>query len=278
MKNSLFYYKDLYLWRIHKSNTYLIMKKIIFLAFLAFTSASFQAQENKVKMDTKSSDFNKLTIEITTGQAKGITPFTEKYYIQHKFGTVITNSFNLGGRYMLNPIFGAKLDFGYFKLNNNPASLSKAFNLDAFTVGLQGVINTSNLFDISKEMGKFNMLIHGGFQVSKINSNLPELAKRDNNLGVMLGFSPQFKLLDKVSLIADITVLRNFRQFYTWDGNLADRSNNQDGLMVYTSLGLTYSIGKNKIHGDWAKLNNSTSDQIEDLQKRILKLETENKK
>ena len=64
MKNSLFYYKDLYLWRIHKSNTYLIMKKIIFLAFLAFTSASFQAQENKVKMDTKSSDFNKLTIEI----------------------------------------------------------------------------------------------------------------------------------------------------------------------------------------------------------------------
>jgi hypothetical protein len=48
--------------------------------------------------------------------------------------------------------------------------------------------------------------------------------------------------------------------------------------MVYTSLGLTYSIGKNKIHGDWAKLNNSTSDQIEDLQKRILKLETENKK
>lgn len=259
-----------------KSNTYLIMKKIIFLAFLAFTSASFQAQE-KVKMDAKSSDFNKLTVEITTGQAKGISPFNQGYYILHKFGTVVTNSYNLGGRYMLNPVFGVKLDFGYYKLNNNPATDSKAFNMDGFTVGLQGVINTSNLFDISNDMGKFNMLIHGGFQVAKLNSNIPYLPKKDNNLGVMLGFSPQFRLCDKVSLIADVTILKNFKQWYAWDGNLADRTNNQTGLMVYTSLGLTYSIGKNKIHGDWAK-NNSTSDQIEDLQKRIQNLETQNKK
>lgn len=232
---------------------YYIMKKFSVLAILIFTCSSLEAQESNDNKKTPF-DINKLTIELSTGQAKGIRPYTEGYYDSHEFGTVVANSINLGARYMLSPKFGTKIDFGYFKLQNNPNTISKPFELDAFTVGLQGVINTSRLFDIEKPMGKFVILLHGGIQISKLKSYNPNLLRKDNNLGLMFGFSPEFRLFKKVSLISDVTLVQNFKQFYTWDGNLADRSLNQSGFSVYTSLGLTYSIGKNKAHYDWDEM------------------------
>jgi len=249
------------------------MKKITFLTFLVFSIAFVQAQENKVNKEISNSDFNKLTIEINTGQAKGITPYTQGYYIHYGNNNFVTNSYNLAGRYMLNPVFGVKLDFGFFKLNNKPEDTSLPFELKAFTVGLQGVVNTSKLFKIEKEMGKFDILLHSGIQVSKLQSQI--FPKKDNNLGLTIGFSPQFRLSNKISLISDVTLLRNFKQFYTWDGRLSDRSLNQSANLIYTTLGLTYSIGKNKIHGDWAETKDPNSAKIEDLQKRIIILENQ---
>ncbi|MFZ4105835.1 hypothetical protein [Flavobacterium sp.] len=224
------------------------MKKIIILALLVVTTISAQSQEvNK----TPFFDTNKLIVEFSTGQAKGISPYTVGYYDASKFGTIVTNHINLGTRYMISPKFGVKLDFGYFKLNNNPGSKSKSFEVDAFTVGLQGVINSARLFNIEKPLGKFNVLLHGGIQTSKLNSYNPNLPKKDNNLGLMFGFSPEFRLSKRISFISDLTLVGNLKQFYTWDGNLANRSLNQSSLLVYTSLGLSYSIAKNKIHCDW---------------------------
>ncbi len=224
------------------------MKKVIILAILVVATISAKSQEIK---KTPFLDTDKLIVEFSTGQAKGIRPYTEGYYDAHKFGTIITNSINLGARYMISPKFGVKLDFGYFKLNNNQENNSKPFELDAFTVGMQGVINSARLFDIEKPMGKFNILLHGGIQISKLKSYNPDLPKKDNNLGLMFGFSPEFRLNKKISLISDLTLVQNFKQFYTWDGNLADRSLNQSSFSVYTSLGITYSLAKNKIHCDW---------------------------
>lgn len=247
------------------------MRKITFLAFLAFSTASLQAQENKFKKEINHSDLNKLTIEINSGQAKGITPYTQGYYIHHGNNTFVTNSYNFAGRYMLSPIFGVKLDFGFFKLNNNPEGPSLPFELNAFTVGLQGVVNTSKLFKIEKEMGRFDILLHSGIQISKLQSQF--FPKKDNNLGLTIGFSPQFRLSNRISLISDFTLLRNFKQFYTWDGRLLDRSLNQSAILTYTTLGLTYSIGKNKMHGDWAEVKDTNLVAVDALQNRINELE-----
>jgi OOP family OmpA-OmpF porin len=230
------------------------MKKVIVIALLVLSTISVQSQENNDKKVTPFLDTNKLIIEFSTGQAKGISPYTSKYYDSHKFGTLIFNSINIGARYMMSPKFGTKLDFGFFTLNNNPENISLPFELDVFTVGLQGVVNASRMYDIQKSLGKFNLLLHGGLQMSQLKSYNPNLPKVDNNLGLMFGFSPEFRLSKRASLLSDLTLVKNFKQFYTWDGNLADRSINQTGFSVYTSLGLTFSIGKDKVHCDWDEI------------------------
>ncbi len=251
------------------------MKKVFVLAILIFTSASLEAQEKKGKKEVPFSNINKWTVELSTGQAKGIRPYTEGYYDFHEFGTVITNSINVGARYMFSPTYGTKLDFGYFNLKNNPKSTSKPFEQDAFTVSLQGVINTSRLFNIERPMGKFNILLHGGIHLSKLNSQI--YPKKDNNIGLMVGFSPEIKLFNKLSLTTDVTVVENFKQYNNWDGNLADRSLNQSGFMVYTSLGLSYSIGKNKSHGDWQEIKDEKLQKIDSLNNKVSEFEAQMK-
>jgi OOP family OmpA-OmpF porin len=248
------------------------MKKVIILGILILTSASFEAQEKKGNKVVPFSNINKWSVELSTGQAKGIRPYTEGYYDFHEFGTVITNSINFGARYMFSPTYGAKLDFGYFNLKNNPKSTSKPFEQDAFTVSLQGVINTSRLFNIEKPMGKFAILLHGGIHLSKLNSQI--YPKKDNNIGLMVGFSPEIKLLSKLSLMTDVTIVENLKQYNNWDGNLADRSLNQSGFMVYTSLGLSYSIGKNKSHGDWQEIIDVKLQKIDSLNNKLNELES----
>ena len=56
------------------------MKKITLLSLLLTSSMSVLAQENEVKKDTASSEYNKWTIEATVGQAKGVRPYSIGYF------------------------------------------------------------------------------------------------------------------------------------------------------------------------------------------------------
>ena len=262
------------------------MKKINFLAFIAFTSFLVQAQENTVKKNVSPSDFNKLTIEFTLGQSKGVRPYTQGYYFidNHAFGPISINSFNLGARYMISPLFGFKADFGHADLKSNSKTTSLPFKMGVYTFGIQGVINASRLFNIEKPIGKFGLLLHGGIQLSRLNSMSPdEMSKTipntiirshnynqiDNNIGLIFGFSPQYRLCNKVSLISDISIVNNFRQRFSWDG--ANTSSNS--LLASMSLGLTYSLGNNKIHGDWSIIKDKNQKVIDSLNNKISEIE-----
>ena len=75
-------------------------------------------------------------------------------------------------------------------------------------------------------------------------------------------------------MIADVSMLNNFRQHYNWDGSLSDASNNLTGQMVTTSLGLTFSLGNGSIHGDWAETQDKYRKELEDLKSRVGVIET----
>lgn len=265
------------------------MKHCLLLISFALLTANFgyaQTEDIKDAKDTgERKDYNKWTIEVTAGQSKGTKPFTVGYYSSNPdkmFGSIKFNTFSLGVRYMFSAKFGLKADISSDEFTNNKNTDSKDFKLQQYRFGLQGVVNASRLFNIQQELGRLSILIHAGLQGAQATPKYkPDEGKvgyfynkSELNLGVMFGISPEVRISKKFSIIGDFSTLSNFRQHWTWDGRVSDKSNNLSGQMIMSSIGLTYSFGKDNIHGDWAIIDEGKLKEIEELDKRIGELES----
>jgi OOP family OmpA-OmpF porin len=173
---------------------------------------------------------------------------------------------------MLSPKFGFKLSFNYDKFTNQKGSGSLDFETTEIRGNFEGVINAIRLFNIEESAGRFGLLLHGGIQVSRMKSNVYDL--NELNGGLIVGFSPQFRILKNLSLTSDVSILNNFRQHFNWNGTNSDPANNLSGQMVSFSLGLSYSFGKDKIHGDWAIIEDKRTKEMKELEGRIGDIET----
>lgn len=258
---------------------------LLSLTLFSLTASYAQKEDNKEAKDTGlAKDYNKWTLEFSVGQSKGTRPFTDGYYSSNPdqfFGSIRANSFSLGVRYMFSAKFGLKADVSSDYFSNNKATKSLDFKLQQYRFGLQGVVNASRLFNIQQELGRMSILIHAGIQAARATPKLDipgDPTNRYNqselNIGVMFGISPELRISKKFSIIGDFSTINNFRQHFTWDGRVSDQKNNLSGQMVIASLGLTYSFGKDNIHGDWAIIDEGKLKQIEELDKRIGELET----
>lgn len=229
--------------------------------------------------EIKTDEYNKWSIELNVGQSKGIKPYAEGYFASHPgkfFGGVMLNHYGGGVRYMFSPTFGLKLDVGLDKLENFKDSGSLDFEMQNLRFGLQGVVNGARLFNIQDKLGRFGMLFHGGVQVAQMT---PQMGVNDGsrewNGGIMLGFTPEFRITKNIALTADFTLLSNVRQHFNWDGSYAASNNNLAGSMYTTSIGLSFSFGSEKIHGDWAEIQDKTKKELEALEQRVAKIETD---
>lgn len=275
-------------------------KSLLLLSFSLLSFASF-AQDDKKKDDKDASDaviehntYNKWTIEAVAGMAKGTKPYSSGYYSSNPdkvLGSFDFNSFGLGVRYMFSPKFGLKLDGNFETFENNKDTDSKPFKTQQLRFGIQGVVNAARLFNIEEQIGRLGLLIHGGFSYGRFTGKLDSGIDTDiqdngeiigtsnynyteNNLGVMFGVSPEFRVTKKISIIGDFSTIANFRQHFAWDGHYSQRDNNLAGQQVVGSLGLTYSFGKDELHGDWAIIEDKRLDEIDELDKRIGDLES----
>lgn len=256
-------------------------KNLLLLAF--FTCFLSNAQ---VAVDTTGvlgDSYNRWSIELTVGQGKGVKPYADGYYSSNPekfFGRIQANSFGIGARYMVSPKFGVKLDVNYDKFNNEDGSGSGEFEMRQYRLGLQGVVNAIRLFGIEEAAGRFGLLIHGGLQFAamtpqKVGPPRPGITgSTEYNGGVVIGFSPQFRITNSLAVISDFSVLSSYRQHYNWDGSYSDSSNNLSGQMIVTSLGLSFSFGNEKIHGDWAIIQDKNEKELKELNDRIGEIET----
>lgn len=251
------------------------MKKsllLLSLSLLTFTSINAQVVDTTgVKIDT----YNKWSIELSVGQAKGIKPYEEGYYSSNPgrlFGGVQANSFGIAARYMLSPKFGVKLGLAYEKFTNQSGSGSLPFKTYHYRADFQGVVNAIRLFNIEEAAGRFGLLLHGGIQVARMHSYVLDLDEL--NGGIIVGFSPQVRITNSISILADISVLNSYRQHFNWNGSNSATSNNLSGQMITTSLGLSFSFGSEKIHGDWAIIQDKNKEELDKLDNRIGDLET----
>lgn len=253
------------------------MKKILPIALLLNGILLFSQTKEK-SSEVLSENYNQWTIELATGQFKGIKPFAEGYSSSSPnnfLGKIELNSFSVSSRYMISPKFGFKLGLHYDELKNSN-NLSLPFKIQQNGVSLEGVINANRVLNIDHQLGRFGILLHGGIRVNQLISKTPNVRdnqnfnKKDLNLGLVFGVTPQIRVTNKIAFFGDITYDNTQRQHLNWDGSNSDLSaNNLNAQSFTTSLGLTYSFGANKIHGDWAKIKDENLKKLAKIKTRI---------
>jgi OmpA-OmpF porin, OOP family len=246
--------------------------------FSLLLTLSFWASIAQDNTESEINDvYNKWSFEFNFGQSKGIKPYSEGYFASHPgkfFGGVTLNHFSGGARYMFSPKFGLKADLAYDRLENL-SDKSLDFELQQIRFGIQGVINGARLFDIQEQLGRFSFLFHGGFQVAQMKPQMGPLKGRDEwNGGLMFGLTPEYRISKNLAVNFDLTILSNVRQHFNWDGmEYSADNNNLAGSMYTTSLGISYSFGSEKVHGDWAVMRNRELEEIKALEKRVGEIE-----
>jgi OOP family OmpA-OmpF porin len=223
------------------------MKKLLLLLSL-FVLTSAIAQEEEVNGEMQSSVYNRWSIDFNGGLSRPTTPFLPGYYVEDlSFFHV-----DLGARYMFNPKFGMKVDFGYDSFENPKDVLP--FKSQYYRVNLQGVFNVGRALNFEDFTKSFNVQTHGGLGYSFMNSN--NFNGNDEMTNVLIGLTGQYKLSEKVALNADFTVINNIRQHYTFDGNsgFGNVPDNRgfNGTLYNATIGLSIYLGSNDVHSDWA--------------------------
>lgn len=276
------------------------------LILTAFLSISLSALAQKDNDDNKGKElisiepsnetvidtYNKWSVEIDGGMSKGAKPYHAGYFASDPdsfMGGFQLNHFGLAGRWMLSPKFGLKSHLSYDDLKNISGSESFPFKVQNIQMTFEGVVNAIRLFDIQEQSKRFGLLFHFGMQVSRVSPQMntshydihntyivdgENKGKHELNGGIIMGVTPEVRILNNISLFLDIAISSNIRQHFNWDGSYADRSNNLTGSMFTSALGLSYAFGNEKIHGDWAIIEDNKIKEIKELENRIGEIET----
>lgn len=264
-----------------------ILLLIPFLCFSMSTNAQVKDKKNMVALDLIAAEpdreltgetFNKWSFEVQGGVAKGSKPYTDGYYANNPgkfFGGIAINSYGIGARYMFSPKFGVRANLNVDNLQEQNNSGSLPFQMQHHQFSGEGVVNLIRLFDIQRQAGRFGLLFHFGFQVSKMTPRIgPQEGITEWNGGLAGGLAPQFRIFNNVSLYFDVTVNSNVRQHFNWDGTTySDSNNNLTGSLYRAVLGVSVALGKGKLHGDWAIIQDKNDKRLDSLNNRIGEIE-----
>lgn len=225
------------------------MKKLILSTLLA-GSLAFAANAQ---------EFNKWSLEATTGFNKAMAPLTAGYLSP----TLNIGHADLGVRYMFNEKFGAKLDYGFGSFKESQGN-SPEFDTKYFRLNLQGVANVGRMMNFETFSNRVGLLFHTGAGIGVVN---PEMNQynwfNDRVYTLIFGFTPQLKLTEKISLVGDVSTILNGRQTITFDGvntilpsTMPNASTNNgyygaNGTWWTGTLGLNIYLGKQDQHADW---------------------------
>ena len=232
---------------------------------MAFSASSAIAQDVKEKEVKLGKGYNQWSLDINGGISKPTTPFVTGYYVSD------TNLFHvdLGARYMVNPKFGIKVDFGYDTFKNE--SDVPNFKGQYIRANFQGVVNlgrTLNFEDFSKNV---NLQFHMGPGYAFLKND--NFSGTDNIVNLLAGLTGQVKLSDRVAFNADFTLVNNVRQYMTFDGTQLNPDRGFNGLLYNASVGLSIYLGKHTKHADWY-IEQKLDDKLEALKVRVGDLET----
>jgi OOP family OmpA-OmpF porin len=237
-------------------------KSLPLLSLIMLSMASMNAQE----VDSTDTGYNRWSIEVNGGVNKPTRTMTPGYY------TKTLNMFHadLGVRYMLNPKFGMKLDFGYDKFKDGKGSAP--FESTYLRTSLQGVVNIGRVLNFETWTNTIGLLAHGGFGVSQLTSK-DGFDGEDYAGNGILGLTGQIKLTKSIVLTGDLTGIINGKQNNNFDGMSQTTTSAFDGIILNASAGFTFYLGSHSKHADWVT-ETEASDELSALEKRVGLIET----
>jgi OOP family OmpA-OmpF porin len=271
------------------------MRKNTLLLLALFGTITSFAQD-KEKDDSESGvRHSNWILEAHVGNIKGVKPYNENYFSSKPngvFGQWEPNSFSIGARYLVGEIFSVKGSLGYDRFRNyNAQSLQTGadalpFDMRQYNVQIQGFANGAKLFNAYQQLGRWNFLFHGGIQVVAMTSktenywNLQTGELENHNFnqtewngGLIFGVTPEYRVTKRLALQLDVTMVHNYRQHFNWDGSYADDRENLSGQTISLNFGVSFSLDKNTIHGDWFVIDKSEDAKYKELEKRVVDME-----
>ncbi|MFC3415817.1 OmpA family protein [Algoriphagus hitonicola] len=227
------------------------MKKLLVILALVGAVSSANAQK----------EFNRWSLEINSGFNKPMGPLTPGFLSP----TLNIGHVDFGTRYMFNEYFGIKGDIGFGNFNEAGGdSNSPSFSTNYSRINLQGIANIGRLLNFQNISPKLTILGHfgtGGGRM-KFEESIITNTEYDYHYNFITGISPQYLISNRVAMKADISVIINGRQTYTFDGNqynapypiTTPNSNpfvHATGTWWTGTLGLSFYLGKHDQHADW---------------------------
>ena len=155
------------------------------------------------------------------------------------------NHFDVGFRYMINPTFGLKLNYGRDGFSKGKAG--NTFN----SINLSAVYNVGSLFNLNYiSYEQVGLLARVGFGVTIAE---PKNFNKYERIGTAtIGLTPQFKVSERLSVYGDLAYAIRFKQHYGFDGKLLNADYAPEvGKTTVVSFGLIVYLGKQKRHADW---------------------------
>lgn len=261
------------------------MKKIVLLISIFFAIPVI-AQEESSPNDSVSCDYNRWSIEAMTGFSDGNYPYGNGFNPGDKknpFSHFSINSFDVGLRYMMTPKFGFKMNLTYSKFSESDNS-SIPYHTNYYNLAFQGVVNAARIFDFNPN-SRIGLLLHAGIQVGSLTSKTENMAgtgggqipnpsydTTEYHGGVVAGITPQFRITSNLAILLDLNLNFNYRQHLNWDGTTA-HNENLNGKNTSLMLGLSYSLGKDQMHGDWKSIPDKNEQKVATLENKLDEIE-----
>ncbi len=195
------------------------------------------------------SEYNKWSVDLSIGGTNAVEPYSPGYW-SNTVDLVHTSG---GVRYMFNNKFGLKLDGGYDLISNDNFGKngnSLPFKTNYFRTSIQGVLDIGRIFTFENFTDRWSLLFHTGGGMSLTSSKVnPET---DRMVNFMFGFTPQYKLNDRIALNVDASFIWHIYQQYTFDMYNSVYNRGFDGFLANATIGVNIYLGKKKQHCDWA--------------------------
>lgn len=230
------------------------MKKIVFIVGILIGYLG----QSQVNPPSGYKPYDRFTIEPMLGYHVPLSPGNNI----HKFDYAGFKHFDIGGRFMINQLFGVKVNYVFDRFENrHNRDMGNTYN----RVGAEAVFNLLRVLDVHQYyLEKYAILIHGGVGLTlaypdsrKVASSSGlNLFKNDRNerLGSLIfGVTPTMRLNDSLALVLDLTMNSGTAQQYGYDGETVfpDYRDKTIGTYMTISVGVHITLGEFLRHADY---------------------------
>ncbi len=230
------------------------MKKIVFIVSILIGYLG----QSQINPPSGYRPYDRFSIEVMLGYHVPLSPSNNI----STFDYAGFKHFDIGGRFMIDQMFGVKMNYVYDRFENrNDRDMGNSYN----RIGAEAIFNLLRVFDVHQYyLEKYSILLHGGIGLTlaypdsrKVSSNSGlNLFKNDRNerLGsIIFGVTPTMRLNDVMALALDMTMNTGTAQQYGYDGETVfpDYRDKTVGVYMTFSVGLHFSLGEYRRHADY---------------------------